>query len=94
MSSDAQDRNGEQGPYYVIPSERLQELLERASDGEKVADLMVEQYEAGTKEPDKETCPKCGEDVEDMGAHFKEHIENEQAPAKAWEEQNRRSEDD
>lgn len=38
------------GPYYIIPSERLQELLERAAQGEAVADLMTEEYTRGTKE--------------------------------------------
>lgn len=40
----------EQGPYYVMPSERLQELLERAQNGEDIGDLMAEEYQEGTKE--------------------------------------------
>lgn len=40
----------EKGPYYVMPSERLQELLERAQAGEDVGELMTEQYIEGTKE--------------------------------------------
>lgn len=37
-------------PYYIIPSERLQELLERAHAGEDVALLMTEEYARGIKE--------------------------------------------
>ena len=46
----ADQKGRDDRPYYILPSERLQELLERAQQGENVADLLAEEYINGRKE--------------------------------------------